>query len=56
MGGRLIAAGTLEQLAEIPGAFTGRYLQGVLENGRHPIKEAAAVELIWQNDIPPVLR
>ena len=33
-GGRVIAAGTPEQIAEAPGSFTGRYLQRVLAAGR----------------------
>ena len=33
-GGRVIAAGTPEQVAETPGSFTGQYLRPLLERDR----------------------
>ncbi len=34
-GGLIIAEGTPEQVAEVPGSFTGQYLKPLLERTRH---------------------
>jgi excinuclease ABC subunit A len=39
-GGLIVAAGTPEQVTEVPGSFTGRYLKPLLERDRQ--REAAA--------------
>jgi excinuclease ABC subunit A len=41
-GGYIIAAGTPEQLVEIPESHTGRYLKKALEASRQPLAEAVA--------------
>jgi excinuclease ABC subunit A len=33
-GGRIVAAGTPEQIIRVPESHTGRYLRGVLATGR----------------------
>ena len=43
MGGQLIAAGTPEEIVDIPESLTGRYLRDALVNGKHPAREPAGV-------------
>ena len=43
MGGQLIAAGTPEEIVDIPESLTGRYLRDALANGKHPAREPAGV-------------
>jgi excinuclease ABC subunit A len=41
-GGRVVAEGSPEQVAEVAQSFTGRYLREVFAGGRKPAKRAAA--------------
>ena len=43
MGGRLIAAGSPEQIMQVPESLTGHYLQRVLKKSGDKVKEPAAV-------------
>ena len=40
-GGRIVATGTPEQLAQDPNSYTGRYLQKALEKTNAPAPEPA---------------
>ena len=42
-GGRVIGAGTPEQLAEVEESSTGQFLRGVLAAPKEPVQEALAV-------------
>jgi len=42
-GGRVIGAGTPEQLAEVEESYTGQFLRGVLTAPKEPVQEALAV-------------
>jgi excinuclease ABC subunit A len=42
-GGRVIGAGTPEQLAEVEESYTGQFLRGVLGARKEPVQEALAV-------------
>jgi excinuclease ABC subunit A len=41
-GGRIVAAGTPEEVAAVPGSFTGQYLARILDRGRPPRRRARA--------------
>jgi len=40
-GGRVLATGTPEQVAEVESSHTGQYLRQVLERGRRPLAAQA---------------
>jgi len=43
-GGRILAAGTPEQIAAHPDSYTGHYLKGVLKQSRRPPAARPALE------------